>query len=168
MTITFENNNAVIVYALEKIIAHARRTQQIFVANCVWWLGSVNGLERGLIAQIDDLGKQSVASLAKDRELLAAFATSTQEKRQSSPVALSRQARGISIVPQDIPEESRIIDKMRHIHRDRVLQVQDTNFDVSDLDLDSSGNEPQLRIVQQTEQFIRKSRRERRKLDSQK
>jgi hypothetical protein len=32
MTITFENNNNVIIYALEKVITYARRTQQIFVA----------------------------------------------------------------------------------------------------------------------------------------
>ena len=42
--------------------------------------------------------------------------------------------------------------------------VQDTNIDVSDLDLDSSGNEQQLRVVQQTEQFIQRSRKERKQL----
>jgi len=41
MTITFENNDNVIIYALEKSIAYARRTQQIFVAQCVWWLASI-------------------------------------------------------------------------------------------------------------------------------
>jgi hypothetical protein len=54
MTITFENDNDVILYALEKVIAYARRTQQIFVAQCVWWLASVFGLEIGLIAFIDN------------------------------------------------------------------------------------------------------------------
>jgi hypothetical protein len=38
MTITFENDSEVIVYALENAIAHARRTQQIFVVQCMWWL----------------------------------------------------------------------------------------------------------------------------------
>jgi hypothetical protein len=55
MTITFENDNDIIVYALEKIIAHARRTQQIFVAQCVWWLASIIGLEQGLVNYIDNL-----------------------------------------------------------------------------------------------------------------
>jgi len=55
MTITFENNNDVIVYALEKIIAHARRTQQVFVAQCVWWLVSIIGLEQGLVNYIDTI-----------------------------------------------------------------------------------------------------------------
>jgi hypothetical protein len=54
MTITFENDNDVIVYALEKVMAYARRTQQIFVAQCVWWLASVIGLEIRLIAFIDN------------------------------------------------------------------------------------------------------------------
>jgi hypothetical protein len=55
MTITFENDNDVIVYALEKIIDHARRTRQIFVAQCIWWLASILGLEQGLIVFIDKL-----------------------------------------------------------------------------------------------------------------
>jgi hypothetical protein len=54
MTITFENDNDVIIYALEKFISHARRTQQIFVAQCVWWLALVIGLEQGLITFIDN------------------------------------------------------------------------------------------------------------------
>jgi hypothetical protein len=45
MTITFENNNDVIVYSLEKVILYASRTRQIFVAQCVWWLALVIGLE---------------------------------------------------------------------------------------------------------------------------
>jgi len=35
MTITFENANDSIVYALEKDISYAGRTEQIFVAQCV-------------------------------------------------------------------------------------------------------------------------------------
>jgi len=57
MTITFENDNDVIVYALEKIIAYARKNQQIFVAQCVWWLASVISLKQGLIVHIDNLRK---------------------------------------------------------------------------------------------------------------
>jgi hypothetical protein len=57
MTITFENDNDVIVYALAKVIAYARRTQQVFVAQCVWWLASIVGLETGLINHIDILRK---------------------------------------------------------------------------------------------------------------
>jgi hypothetical protein len=42
MTITFENNNEVFIYGLEKVIAYAPRTQEIFVAR---WLASVIGPE---------------------------------------------------------------------------------------------------------------------------
>jgi hypothetical protein len=55
MPITFENDNDVIIYALEKIISHARRTQQIFVAQCVWWLAAIIGLEQGLVNYIDNI-----------------------------------------------------------------------------------------------------------------
>jgi hypothetical protein len=55
MTITFENDNDVIVYALEKVISYARKTQQIFVAQCVWWLASIIGLEQGLANYIDNI-----------------------------------------------------------------------------------------------------------------
>lgn len=111
------------------------------MAHCVWWLASVTGLEQGLVVHMDNLRKQSKLLLVKDRELSAGSATSMQERRQSSSIAISRQAGGISSVPRDIQEESRVINDKRNIHPDRVHQVQDTNIDVSDLDLDSSGNE---------------------------
>jgi hypothetical protein len=55
MTITFEDDNDVIVYALEKVISYARRTQQIFVAQCVWWIASIIGLEKELVIHIDNI-----------------------------------------------------------------------------------------------------------------
>jgi len=54
MTITFENDNDIIIYTLEKIISYARRTQQIFVAHCIWWLASLIGLKQGLVVHIDN------------------------------------------------------------------------------------------------------------------
>jgi hypothetical protein len=59
MTITFENDNDVIIYAFKKVLAYARRTQQIFVAHCVWWLASIIGLEQGLISHINNLEQRS-------------------------------------------------------------------------------------------------------------
>jgi hypothetical protein len=47
MTITFENDNNIIVHALDKVISYTRKSQQIFVVECVWWLASVIGLEQG-------------------------------------------------------------------------------------------------------------------------
>jgi hypothetical protein len=62
MTITFVKDNDVIIYALEKVISYARGTQQIFVAQCVWWLASVIGLESGLVSHIDELHGRTVVS----------------------------------------------------------------------------------------------------------
>jgi len=55
MTITFENDNDVNVYVLEKIIAFAQGKRYIFADHCVWWLASIIGLEQGLIIHIDNL-----------------------------------------------------------------------------------------------------------------
>jgi hypothetical protein len=55
MTITFENDNDVIVYALEKIIAFTKENQYLVVANCAWWIAGVTGLDSGLTIFIDNL-----------------------------------------------------------------------------------------------------------------
>jgi len=59
MGITFETDNNIIVYALEKIISYAWEHQYIFIAHCVWWLASSIGLQQGLVIPIDNLRKQS-------------------------------------------------------------------------------------------------------------
>jgi hypothetical protein len=58
MTITFESDSDVIVYALEKIISFARENQYLFVANCTWWIARVIGLDSGLIMFIDNLSSR--------------------------------------------------------------------------------------------------------------
>jgi hypothetical protein len=55
MTITFENDSDVIIYGLEKIISFARENQYLFVANCVWWIAGIIGLDTGLQRYIDNL-----------------------------------------------------------------------------------------------------------------
>jgi hypothetical protein len=55
MTITFETDSDVIVYALEKIISFARENQYLFVANCAWWISGIIGLDSGLVTFIDNL-----------------------------------------------------------------------------------------------------------------
>jgi hypothetical protein len=55
MHITFEPDTNVIVYTLDRIISYARRTQQIIVAQSVWWSASIIGLWPGLISHIDNL-----------------------------------------------------------------------------------------------------------------
>ena len=55
MTITFDNDTDVIDYALEKIVSFARENQYLFVANCVWWIAGIIGLDNRLINHIDNL-----------------------------------------------------------------------------------------------------------------
>ena len=55
MTITFKNNNDVLIYAFKKIIAYTRNNQYIFVAECVWWIASIIGLQEGLVTHINNL-----------------------------------------------------------------------------------------------------------------
>jgi hypothetical protein len=59
MTITFESDNDVIFYALEKIISFCRDHQYLFSAQCVWWLAALMGLQQGLIVYVDNLNSRS-------------------------------------------------------------------------------------------------------------
>jgi len=55
MSITFENDNNVIVYTLEKVIVYARANQYIFLAQCCWWISLLLKLQEGLVIHIDNL-----------------------------------------------------------------------------------------------------------------
>jgi hypothetical protein len=55
MTITIESDEDVVVYALEKIIAYARNNQYMFLAQSVWRISSIIGLQEGLVIYIDNL-----------------------------------------------------------------------------------------------------------------
>jgi hypothetical protein len=59
MTINFESDKEVIVYALEKIISHARDHQYIFLEHSVWWISSILGLQEGLVIHIYNLKARS-------------------------------------------------------------------------------------------------------------
>jgi hypothetical protein len=111
MTVTFENDNDVIVYALEKVIAYARRTQQIFVAQCVWWLASIVGLESGLINHIDTLRKrEEVLSQDELSEEVHQVPNQVQYHQQIHPDRISQipRERAVSTVPRDLTEDQRL------------------------------------------------------------
>jgi hypothetical protein len=55
MTITFETDTNVIVYALKTIISFARENQYLFVANSASWIAGIIGLDSGLTMVIDNL-----------------------------------------------------------------------------------------------------------------
>jgi hypothetical protein len=75
MTIAFESDNDVIIYALEKVISYARISQLIFVAQCVWWIASIIGLEIRLVRYIDNL---------RSKEDLATRGNSVQFRKELS------------------------------------------------------------------------------------
>jgi hypothetical protein len=87
MTITFENDNDVIIYGLEKIISYARRTEQVFVAQCVWWLASIIGLEQGLVNYIDNIQSRIDVTII--------------------PAKVPRTRRSVSPIPRVIQEDQR-------------------------------------------------------------
>jgi hypothetical protein len=63
MILTFENDNDIIVYALEKITSYARENQFIFLAQSIWWISLIIGLQQGLVIHIDNLKIRSNISM---------------------------------------------------------------------------------------------------------
>jgi hypothetical protein len=59
MTLNMENDNVGIVYALEKIISYARYNQYICLAQRVWWISSIVGLQSGLFNHIENFKEQT-------------------------------------------------------------------------------------------------------------
>jgi len=161
MTITFENDIDLIVYALEKVIAYARRSQQIFVAQCVWWLASIIGLKEGLITYIDQLRIRLEVSSRTIEGLSVAVEAVPKVTSTSSRDRTSQSVREISVTPRDIQEVSRTDIGMRHIHLDRITQVHNTDSHISNLDLDSPEPCHRSRFIMETKQFTKNSRRER-------
>jgi len=70
MTITFENDNHIIVYALKMIISFARDNQYIFLAESIWWIASVIGRQQGLIVHIDNLWSRGTKTIQEELRIL--------------------------------------------------------------------------------------------------
>jgi len=81
--ITFENDNDVILYALEKIISCARDNQYIFLAQSVWWISGIIGLQQGLVDYIDKLrnGEVTVPQEQVVREVSTTPRDLTEDRR---------------------------------------------------------------------------------------
>jgi len=56
---------------MEKIISQDRRTQQIFVAHCIWWLASVIGLKQGSVSHFNNLHKSYELPFEKELRITA-------------------------------------------------------------------------------------------------
>jgi hypothetical protein len=133
MTITFENDIDVIVYGLEKVISHARRTQQIFVAQCVWWLASIIGLESNLIAYIEKLRIREGLVPEEPKELLG---NSERLQGRQEPAKSDHQA--------------------AKVHPDRVGQITNSR-EVSATPRDLGEDQRLNQLLDKTEQFITES-----------
>jgi len=103
MTLSFENDNDFIVYALEKIISYARKHQYIFVAQSIWGIASVIGLTEGLATHIDNLPKRSEVYQEPARQF-----------------GITSSIRQVSATPRDLQSDSRIDSDPES---DRVKQV---------------------------------------------
>jgi len=157
MTITFENNNDVIVYALEKIVPYPRDNQYIFLAQSVWWISSIIQLQQELVVHIDNLRIRS--EVPAQRDIVRALEVE------------------VCVAPRDIQGDRGSPSRLDNIHPDRIFQVQnkvpdnssrppsnpssnsyqridqqaeEPGQDISDLDLDSSEPDQQLRVIKNT------------------
>jgi len=144
MTITFENENDVIVYAFEKVISYARRNQQIFVAQCIWWLASIIGLEQGLIVYIDNQRKRESVQVLSARKVSSTPRDLTEDQRYEQTI----QAREVSSTPRDLTEDQRY---------DQTIQAREVSSTPRDLTEDQRYDQ----IVQNAEVFIQESSRSR-------
>ena len=125
MTITFENDSDVIVYALEKIISFARDNQYLFVANCVWWISAIIGLETGLVTHIENLeariltiNNRAISSTPRD------IAGGSSPNKQSSdyisdPLRRTRKGR---INP--LPQTKKQLRKAQRVNRQQEAKIQ--------------------------------------------
>jgi hypothetical protein len=103
MTITFETDNDVIVYALENIVSFAQENQHLFIANCVWWIAAVTGFDQGVIIHIENLQagritERSISSTPRD------IARGVSPQKQSTdyipdPLRSTRKGR-VTLLPQ--------------------------------------------------------------------
>jgi hypothetical protein len=65
MTISFEHDSDVIIYALNTITIFGRENQYLFVANCIWWIAGIIGLDTELTIHIDNLYTRRPLSLGE-------------------------------------------------------------------------------------------------------
>jgi len=125
MTITFENDTDVIVYALEKIISFARTNQHIFLAQSIWWISSIIGLQSEVVIYIHNLRKWAEVPF-----------------RDPEPINTNCSIRDISSTPRDIQEESRPCPILCQTNNSKPR------------DTENSDTEHQNRVLQECDEFL--------------
>jgi hypothetical protein len=143
MTITFQNDIDIIVYALEKIISYTRRNQYIFLAQSIWWISSIIGLQQGLVDYINNLKRRSNITI--------------QEAPQQDSYLIG-----------DVWKNSEINTDMDNIHSDRINKVGNPEPEISEI-VSSDWELSRLpQVKKETEQFLRISWKERKAFHKQK
>jgi len=159
MTISFENDNVIIVYALQKIISYATDNQCIFLAQSVWWVSSIIELQQGLIVHINNLQIRSEIHSQEGGISLARKAP-PQARERSHSVYTNVHQRELSETPRDIQEDPRSSIISDNIHPNGMIQV-NTTHNASDQEDIESVPERLPQMVESTEKFIWRSRKER-------
>jgi hypothetical protein len=152
MTITFENDSEVIVYGLKKIIAYARRTQQVFVAQCFWWLASIIGLESRLVNHIDTIReREDVFGQAQSTERNPGVPDQDLHPPPIHPDRVLHIARekSVSAVPRDLTEDQRL---------DLIIRCAEADIQESFRDR-SIGQQGQVNPLPTTKTQFRKARK---------
>jgi hypothetical protein len=124
MTITFEHDSDVIVYGLEKIISFTRENQYLFVANCVWWIAGIIGLDIGLQLYIDNLESRKATivnrAISETPRDIARGVSPNEPSSDYIPEPLRRVRRGrINPLPQSKKSLKRA---RRNIRRKQILE----------------------------------------------
>jgi len=142
MTITFDNESDVIVYALEKIIGYARKHQYIFVAQSVWWIASVIGLQDGLAIHIDNLRVRFEIS------------------KVPSEVEQPASGKELATLPEHLP----VAAEGSTFHPDRIRQIGNT----VDVDYEEEDNKPESDraglVIKRAKKYIAQSEKARKAL----
>jgi hypothetical protein len=84
------------------------------VANCVWWLASILGLEQGLLIPIDNLPTREACAIRNDSEIIEGHGgdlASGGQLQQVHPERVSRvpSTQGVSSTPRDLSEDQRAV-----------------------------------------------------------
>jgi hypothetical protein len=149
MTITFENDNDIIVYALEKIISFPRDSHYIFLAQSIWWISSIIGLQPELVIHIDNLRNRSnQADRQRQGSEPASKASEPDNNRENSC------SRAVSSISRDLQEESRNRIDSQQIHPDKIRQV-DCSEPTDHLDS----------VLKENEEFLWSSQAQRKRCD---
>ena len=176
MTISFKNDNDVIVYALEKVIAYARINQHIFLAQSAWWISSIIGLQAELVSYIDKLRINIPAPEARyvipNKETIASAHPCNQmpgiSKREGNTEVNIRREEIVFPKPRDIQEDPRPYNEVDRVHPDRIHQVRKGTLRLSsEEEWDLEPNQQPV-VLKEAGEFLWKSRKERKEINNQK